>query len=157
MIDLNVVIVTKISQVVSDFEIQLIKVSCDSIFKFVMNEWSQNIIFIIVVISLNVQMIDEFVDENTIRNNKIQFIFEENFVSKLMRLSFSAKWKILKKLFVDDDFMMIMLLNKLKICCMKINKIKKDEFDLKNSTDQCKFSSTRDTQRRHCELRWFLN
>jgi hypothetical protein len=28
---------------------------------------------------------------------------------------------------------------------------------LKNSTDQCEFISTRDTQRRHCELRWCLS
>jgi hypothetical protein len=54
-------------------------VSCDSIFEFVMNDRSQNIIFIIVVVSLNEQIIDELVDENTIRSNKIQFIFEEKF------------------------------------------------------------------------------
>ncbi len=53
--------------------------SCDSIFEFVMNDRSQNIIFIIVVVSLNEQIIDELVDENTIRSNKIQFIFEEKF------------------------------------------------------------------------------
>jgi hypothetical protein len=79
MIDSKVVNVTKVFQIVSDFEIQLIKMSCDSIFEFVMNNQSQNIIFIIVVISLNEQIIDELVDENTIRNNKIQFIFEKNF------------------------------------------------------------------------------
>jgi hypothetical protein len=28
---------------------------------------------------------------------------------------------------------------------------------LKNSIDQCEFISTRDTQRRHCELRWCLS
>jgi uncharacterized protein (DUF927 family) len=44
-----------------------------------MNNRSQSIIFIIVVVSLNEQIIDELVDENTIRSNKIQFIFEENF------------------------------------------------------------------------------
>jgi hypothetical protein len=53
--------------------------------------------------------------------------------------------------------MMIMLMNELKICCMKFNKIfnkiKSDEFNLKNSIDQYAFISTRDTQRRHCELR----
>jgi hypothetical protein len=36
-------------------------------------------IFIIVVVSLNKQIIDELVDEDTIRSNKIQFIFEESF------------------------------------------------------------------------------
>jgi hypothetical protein len=53
MIDSNVVNVAEVSEIVSDFEIQLIKVSCDSIFDFVMNDWSQNIIFIIVVVLLN--------------------------------------------------------------------------------------------------------
>jgi hypothetical protein len=40
MIDSKVVNVTKVSQIVSDFEIQLIKVNCDSIFEFVMNDRS---------------------------------------------------------------------------------------------------------------------
>jgi hypothetical protein len=79
MIDSKVVNVTKVSQIVSDFEIQLIKVSCDSVFEFVMNDSSQNIIFIIVDVLLNEQIIDELVDENTIRSNNIQFIFEESF------------------------------------------------------------------------------
>jgi hypothetical protein len=35
----------------------------------------------------------------------------------------------------------------------RFNKIKSDEFNLKNSINQCEFISTRDTQRRHCELR----
>jgi hypothetical protein len=64
-------------------------------------------------------------------------------VSTLIRLSFSAKWKFSRRLFVDDDSTMIMLINKLKICCIKFNKrfnkIKNDESDLKNSTDQCEF------------------
>jgi hypothetical protein len=34
--------------------------------------------FIIVVVSLNEQIIDEFIDENTIRSDKIQFIFKKN-------------------------------------------------------------------------------
>jgi hypothetical protein len=79
MINLNVVNVIKVFQIISDFEIQFIKISCDSIFEFVMNNRLQNIIFIIVVISLNEQIMNELVDENTIRNNKIQFIFEKNF------------------------------------------------------------------------------
>jgi hypothetical protein len=57
--------------------------------------------------------------------------------------------------------MMIMLMSKLKICYIEVNKrfnkIKSDESDLKNPTDQCEFISTRDTQRRHCELRWCLS
>ncbi len=71
--------VTEVFEIVSDFEIQLIKVSCDSDFEFVMNDWSQNIIFIIAVVSLNEQIIDELIDESTIRSEKIQFIFKENF------------------------------------------------------------------------------
>jgi hypothetical protein len=79
MIDSNIVNVAEVSQIVSNFEIQLIKVSFDSISEFVMNDRSQNIILIIVVVSLNEQIIDELVDENTIRSSKIQFIFEEDF------------------------------------------------------------------------------
>jgi hypothetical protein len=79
IVDSNIVNVAEVSQIVSDFEIQLIKMNCDSIFKFVMNDESQNIILIIFVISLNEQIIDEFIDKSTIRSNKIQFIFEENF------------------------------------------------------------------------------
>jgi hypothetical protein len=79
MIDSKVVNVTEVSQIVSDFEIQLIKVSFDSVFEFVMNDRSQSIILIIVVVSLNEQIIDELIDESTIRSNKIQFIFKENF------------------------------------------------------------------------------
>ncbi len=41
------------------------------------------------------------------------------FVSKSIRLSFSAKWKTSWKLFVDVNSMMIMLMSRLKICCMK--------------------------------------
>jgi hypothetical protein len=44
-----------------------------------MNDRSQNIIFIVAVVSLNEQIVDELVDENTIRSSKIQFIFEESF------------------------------------------------------------------------------
>ncbi len=51
----------------------------DSVFEFVMKNRSQSIIFIIVVVSLNEQIINEFIDENTIRSDKIQFIFEKNF------------------------------------------------------------------------------
>jgi hypothetical protein len=40
MIDSKVVNVTEVSQIVSDFEIQLIKMSFDSVFEFVMNDRS---------------------------------------------------------------------------------------------------------------------
>ncbi len=40
MIDSNIVNVAKVFQIVSDFEIQLIKVNYDSIFEFVMNDES---------------------------------------------------------------------------------------------------------------------
>jgi hypothetical protein len=149
--------VAEVFQIVSDFEIQLIKMSFDSVFEFVMNNRSQSIIFIIVVISLNEQIINEFVDKNIIRSSRFSSFSKRIFVSTLIRLWFSTKWKISRKLFVDDDSTMIILINKLKICCMRFNKIKNDDFDLKNSTDQCEFNSTRDTQCRHCELRWCLS
>ncbi len=78
MIDSKVVNVAEVSQIVSDFEIQLIKMSFDSVF-FVMNDRSQSIILIIAVVSLNEQIVDELVDESTIRSNEIRFIFEESF------------------------------------------------------------------------------
>jgi hypothetical protein len=71
MIDSNIVNITKISHIVSNFEIQLIKMNCDSIFEFAMNFWLQSIILIIVVVSLNEQIIDELIDESTIRSDKI--------------------------------------------------------------------------------------
>ncbi len=40
IIDSNIMSITKISQIVLNFEIQLIKVNCDSIFEFVMNDRS---------------------------------------------------------------------------------------------------------------------
>jgi hypothetical protein len=40
IVDSNIVSVAEISQIVSDFEIQLIKISCDLNFEFVMNDRS---------------------------------------------------------------------------------------------------------------------
>ncbi len=107
MIDSKFVNVAEVSQIVSNFEIQLIKVSCDSIFEFVMNDRSQNIIFIIAVVSLNEQIIDELVDESTIRNNKIQFIFEENFRvdndSIVVLNEMKNLERIIRRWWFDDD------------------------------------------------------
>ncbi len=107
MIDSKIVNVAEVFQIVSDFEIQLIKMSCDSVFEFVMNNRSQSIIFIIVVVSLNEQIIDEFVDENTIRNNKIQFIFEKNFRvdndSIVVFNEMKNLEKIVRRWWFDDD------------------------------------------------------
>jgi hypothetical protein len=97
MIDSKVVNVTEVSQIVSDFEIQLIKVNCDSVFEFVMNDRSQSIIFIIAVVSLNEQIVDESVDENTIRSNNIQFIFEESFRVDSDSIVVSSEMKDLEK------------------------------------------------------------
>ncbi len=107
MIDSKVVNVTEVSQIVSDFEIQLIKVNCDSVFEFVMNDRSQSIIFIIAVVSLNEQIVDESVDENTIRSNNIQFIFEESFRVDSDSIVVSSEMKDLEKTvrrwWFDDD------------------------------------------------------
>jgi hypothetical protein len=99
-------------------------------------------------------MIDEFIDDNTIRNNKIQFIFEENIrfeIDSIVVLSEVKNFrKIVYRCRFDDDYVD----EQIKILLHeKFNKSKSDEFDLKNSTDQCEFISTRDMQRRHCELR----
>jgi hypothetical protein len=99
-------------------------------------------------------MIDEFIDENTIRSNKIQFIFEESIRLEIDSIVVLSEMKNFRKIvcrckFDDnhDDEQIENLLHE------KFNKSKSDESDLKNSIDQCKFISTRDTQRRHCELR----
>ncbi len=81
--------------------------SCDSVFEFVMNDWSQNIMFIIVVVSLNEQIIDEFIDENTIRSDKIQFIFKKNLrvdIDSIIVLNEIKNLKeIIRREWFDDD------------------------------------------------------
>jgi hypothetical protein len=81
--------------------------SCDSIFEFVMNDRSQSIIFIIAVVSLNEQIIDELVDENTICSSKIQFIFEESFRvdsdSIVVLSEMKDLEKIIRRWWFDDD------------------------------------------------------
>jgi hypothetical protein len=99
-------------------------------------------------------MIDEFIDENTIRSNKIQFIFEESIRFEIDSIVVFNEMKNFKEIICrcrfDDDHVDEQIKNLLH---EKFNKSKSDEFDLKNSIDQCEFTSTRDTQRRHCELR----
>jgi hypothetical protein len=99
-------------------------------------------------------MINEFIDENTIRNNKIQFIFEKSIRLEIDSIVVFNEMKNFRKIVYrcrfDDDHVDEQIENLLH---EKFNKSKSDESDLKNSTDQCEFTSTRDTQRRHCELR----
>jgi hypothetical protein len=76
-------------------------------------------IFIIIVVSLNEQMIDEFINENTIRSNKIQFIFKQNIRFEIDSIVVLSEMKNSEKLFIDVNSMMIMLMSKLKIYCMK--------------------------------------
>jgi predicted transcriptional regulator len=99
-------------------------------------------------------MIDELIDENTIRSSKIQFIFEESIrleIDSIVVLSEVKNFKeIVCRCRFDDDHVDEQIENLLHES--SINQ-KSDEFDLKNSIDQCEFISTRDTQRRHCELR----
>ncbi len=99
-------------------------------------------------------MIDELINENTIRNNKIQFIFEKSIRLEIDSIVVFNEMKNFRKIVYrcrfDDDHVDEQIENLLH---EKFNKSKSDESDLKNSTDQCEFTSTRDTQRRHCELR----
>ncbi len=99
-------------------------------------------------------MIDELINENTIRSNKIQFIFEKSIRFKIDSIVVLNEVKNFRKTVYrckfDDDHVDEQIENLLH---ERFNKLKNDEFDLKNSTDQCEFISTRDTQRRHCELR----
>jgi hypothetical protein len=99
-------------------------------------------------------MIDEFIDENTIRSNKIQFIFKKNIRLEIDSIVVLSEVKNFRKTVYrckfDDDHVDEQIENLLH---ERFNKSKNDESDLKNFTDQCEFISTRDTQRRHCELR----
>jgi hypothetical protein len=99
-------------------------------------------------------MIDELIDENTIRSNKIQFIFEESIRLEIDSIVVLSEMKNFKRAVYrcrfDDDHVDEQVENLLH---EKFNKSKNDEFDLNVQTDQCEFISTRDTQRRHCELR----
>jgi hypothetical protein len=99
-------------------------------------------------------MIDELINENTIRNNKIQFIFEESIRFEIDSIVVLSEMKNFKKTVYrcrfDDDHVDEQIENLLH---ERFNKSKSDEFDLKISIDQCEFIPTRDTQRRHCELR----
>ncbi len=103
-------------------------------------------------------MIDELIDENTIRSNKIQFIFEESIRFEIDSIVVFSEMKNFREAVCrcrfDDDHVDEQIENLLHE--NSINQ-KSDESDLKNSTDQCEFTSTRDTQRRHCELRWCLS
>jgi hypothetical protein len=98
MIDSNIVNVAEVFQIVSDFEIQLIKMNFDSVFEFVMNDRSQSLILIIVVVLLNEQIVDKLVDENTIRSNKIQLIFEESFRVDIDSIVVLSEMKDLEKI-----------------------------------------------------------
>jgi hypothetical protein len=99
-------------------------------------------------------MIDEFIDENTIRSNKIQFIFEESIRLEIDSIVVLSEVKNFRRAVCrcrfDDDHVDEQIENLLH---ERFNKSKSDESDLNVQTDQCEFISTRDTQRRHCELR----
>jgi hypothetical protein len=81
-------------------------------------------------------MIDEFIDENTIRSNKIQFIFEENIRLEIDSIVVLNEMKNFRKTVYrcrfDDDHVDEQIKNLLH---KRFNKSKNDEFDLKNSTD----------------------
>jgi hypothetical protein len=53
-------------------------------------------------------MIDEFIDENTIRNNKIQFIFEESMRFEIDSIVVLSEMKNFRKIICrcrfDDDY-----------------------------------------------------
>jgi hypothetical protein len=128
--------------------------SFDSTFEITLNDFSKRIIFSVVEISLIEQINDILVEKFAIRNNKIQFIFEESIRVEIDSIVVLSEMKNFKKIVYrcrfDDDHVDKQIENLLH---EKFNKLKSDESDLKNSTDQCEFISTRDTQRRHCELR----
>ncbi len=62
----------------------------------------------IVVVSLNEQIIDELIDENMIHNDKIQFIFKENFRVDTYSIVVLSEMKDLEKIvrrwWFDDDY-----------------------------------------------------
>ncbi len=79
MNDSKVVNITKVFQIDSNVVIQLIEMCFDSIFEVISNDVSQNIIFLIVDVSLIEYVINVFIEEFMIRDDTIQFVFKKIF------------------------------------------------------------------------------
>jgi hypothetical protein len=79
MIDSKIVNIAEVSQIDSNIVIQLIKMRFDSILEIISNDVSQSIIFSIVDVSLIEYAINVFIDKFMIRDDKIQFVFKEDF------------------------------------------------------------------------------
>jgi hypothetical protein len=79
MIDSKVVNIAKVLQIDSNVVIQLIEMRFNSILEIVLNDVSQSIIFSIVDVSLIEYVIDVLIEKFMIRDDKIQFVFKEDF------------------------------------------------------------------------------
>ncbi len=79
MIDSKIVNIAEVSQSDLNVVIQLIEMRFDSILEVISNDVSQNIILSIVNVSLIEYVIDVFIEKFMIRDDKIQFVFKENF------------------------------------------------------------------------------
>jgi hypothetical protein len=97
MIDSKIVNITKVSQIDSNVVIQSIKMRFDSILEIVSNDVSQNIIFSIVDVSLIKYVINVFIEKFMIRDDKIQFVFKENFRVDIDSIVVLSEMKNLEK------------------------------------------------------------
>ncbi len=79
MIDSKVVNIAEVFQIDSNVVIQLIKMRFDSILEVVSNDVSQSIILSVVNVSLIEYVTDVLIEKSMICDDKIQFVFKEDF------------------------------------------------------------------------------
>jgi hypothetical protein len=107
MIDSKIVNIAKVFQIDSNVVIQLIKMRFDSIFEVASNDVSQSIIFSIVNVSLIEYIIDVLIEKFMIRDDKIQFVFKEDFrvdIDSIVVLDeMKDLEKIIRRWWFDDD------------------------------------------------------
>jgi hypothetical protein len=98
IIDSKIVNIAEVFQIDSNVVIQLIKMRFDSILEVVSNDVSQSIIFSVVDVSLIEYVIDVFIEKFVIRDDKIQFVFKENFRVDIDSIVVLNEMKYLEKI-----------------------------------------------------------
>jgi hypothetical protein len=88
----------EVSQIDLDVVIQLIEIRFDSIFEVVSNDVSQSIIFSVFDVSLIEYVADVLIEKFMIRDDKIQFVFKENFRVDIDSIVVLSEMKDLEKL-----------------------------------------------------------
>ncbi len=107
MIDSKVVNIAKVLQIDSNVVIQLIEMRFNSILEIVLNDVSQSIIFSIVDVSLIEYVIDVLIEKFMIRDDKIQFVFKEDFRVDIDSIVVLSEMKdleeIIRRWWFDND------------------------------------------------------